>query len=225
MDANDILELSEHPIEALPIDMPPDEVDTFVAEAELMPRVVAAPAAELSPMIDLAKCNFLLPYRPVSLIVPVSKVVSEFFGRKLGKKLTFQFKVFNALSVTLYYPEYFRYFGVQWISAYLFKVNKSIFGKLLSLRVINGSLFNRQGAFPTHGFEQVASGDLQEEVLEGSTWDVDNSDVRIIRHRDKHFHVRSSIQDLMKCGYRAMNEECSAFGQIAFEPQTPTEEL
>ncbi|OHT02325.1 hypothetical protein TRFO_07143 [Tritrichomonas foetus] len=157
-------------------------------------------------LIDIAKCNFLLPFKPASSIFPLEQIITEFFRKKAGRKLTFQFKLFNALSLTLFYPDLYPYFGVQWISPNIFKVNKQIWSNVVSVKAVNGSLFNRQGAFPTHGFEQLKLEEIKENVIPGSLEGVDDDNVRIFRHKGKLFHIQSSINDLLNCSYQELLE-------------------
>jgi hypothetical protein len=104
-------------------------------------------------------------------------------------------KLYNALAITELDPAYFGLVGVAWVTDRVFKVDKVRFAKLLGIRTIDGSLWHKQGNFPSHGFVELspadARGTLEPEQIQGVDFDI----VRLVTHEANAF-VRGVPPDI-----------------------------
>jgi hypothetical protein len=114
-------------------------------------------------------------------------LVRDFFRRKCSAQTRFLHKLFNAIRISEVDCSYFSLVGVQWANDRVIKVDKHRFARLLGIKAIDGSLFHRQGNFPSHGFTEVAPTEagrlLGPEVLA----DVDFDSVRLLVHSQGAF--------------------------------------
>jgi hypothetical protein len=79
------------------------------------------------------------------------------------------------------------------------KVDKVRFARLLGIKTIDGSLFHKQGNFPSHGFLEMAPDEarclLPSALLEG----VDFDRVRLMTHEPGDFFKGCGLEILRKC--------------------------
>jgi hypothetical protein len=126
-------------------------------------------------------------------------LVQDFFQRKNNVNSRFYHKLYNALKITSFDSFYFNYIGVEWISPIALKVDKRIFAQLLGIRAVEGSLFHRQGNFPSHGFVELTLATAAEFVeptqLEGIDFDV----VRVLVHQDGVFVRGATWEAIENC--------------------------
>jgi hypothetical protein len=115
------------------------------------------------------------------------ELVNEFFSRKSSANSRFLHKLVNALKLTDSNPGLFELVGVAWVTDRIFKVDKVRFARLLGIKAIDGSLFHKQGNFPSHGFVEICpeggKAMLTAKELEGIDFDV----VRLLRHESERF--------------------------------------
>ena len=74
------------------------------------------------------------------------------------------------------------------------KYTKTYAEKLLMIKAVEGSLFNKQGNFPSHGFDEV-----EPEVARSMFPDFDFSLERLLIHRHDHFVRGCSEEDVVLC--------------------------
>jgi hypothetical protein len=114
-------------------------------------------------------------------------LVNDFFTRKSSASSRFLHKLYNALTIAELDAAYFGLVGVAWVTDRVFKVDKVRFARLLGIKTIDGSLWHKQGNFPSHGFVEVSPADarrnLTPEQLEGVDFDV----VRMVTHEANVF--------------------------------------
>jgi hypothetical protein len=131
--------------------------------------------------------------------VTFGALVTSFFRRRNVAGCRFAHKLFNALRIGTVYPNIRRYLGVEWITRTVLRVDKNVFSRLLSIKVVNSALFYQQGNFPSHGFVEMgaveAGRTLPPELLEG----VDFERVRLLIHHDGGFKSDSSHTDIENC--------------------------
>jgi hypothetical protein len=108
--------------------------------------------------------------------------VADFFQKKNNSNSRFSHKLYNALKIADDGPSYVGFFGVEWISETVLKVDKRAFARLFGIRIINGSLFHQHGNFPSHGFVQVSEKMARETFSEADLAGVDDDDVRLLTH-------------------------------------------
>jgi hypothetical protein len=109
--------------------------------------------------------------------------------------------LYNALALVESDPLFYHFVGVKWISDQVFKVDKLIFGRLLGITAIDGSLFHRQGNFPSHGFIEVASGDVDSMEKSCDLTDVDQDRVRLLFNTTKSFYRNCDENCLRGCKF------------------------
>jgi hypothetical protein len=114
-------------------------------------------------------------------------LVSSFFRAKTCSNSRFLHKLFNALRITDSDPYYAVFLGVRWVTDKVIKIDKTKFANLLGIRSVNGSLFNQQGNFPSHGFRELAPGQASQWVSPAGLEDVDFENVRLLIHRSGEF--------------------------------------
>lgn len=128
-------------------------------------------------------------------------LVTDFFQRKNNANSRFSHKLYNALRITKSDPFYFHYIGVEWISAYILKVDKRIFAQLLGIKSVDGSLFHQQGNFPSHGFVEIGHGEASRHLPEGDLEGVDYERVRLLVHKSRVFIRDATEEDLARCAW------------------------
>ena len=126
--------------------------------------------------------------------VPFSVIVKDFFQRKNSSTCRFIHKLYNAQRLTEADPSFIPIVGVTWVSDKILRINREVFAKLLMIKAVEGSLFNKQGNFPSHGFDEV-----EPEVARSMFPDFDFSLERLLIHRHEHFVRGCSEEDVVLC--------------------------
>jgi hypothetical protein len=143
-------------------------------------------------------------------------LVSDFFTRKSSANSRFLHKLVNALKISDENPAYFDLVGVAWIADTVFKVDKVRFARLLGIRAIDGSLFHKQGNFPSHGFVEICGAEgramFTAAELEGVDFDV----VRLLKHEAGLFYRGNTPDVDEKCRWNGVKKAGAAaqFGQL-----------
>ena len=88
--------------------------------------------------------------------IPFPTFVQRFFRKRNSLHCKFPYKLINALRISDTYPELSNLVGVQWVTNSVFLVKSKAFAKLLGIKSIDGSLFHKQGNFPSHGFYELS---------------------------------------------------------------------
>lgn len=130
-------------------------------------------------------------------------LVTKFFQRKNNANCRFPHKLYNALAIVEKYEKLFNILGVKWITDTVFKVDKYIFGRLLGISSIDGGLFHRQGNFPSHGFTEVTSNELQALREKFNLKDVDQDRIRLLHHPLGRFSRTSDEETINQCKWGA----------------------
>jgi hypothetical protein len=132
-------------------------------------------------------------------------LVSKFFQRKNNANCRFPHKLFNALAMVDNDPNMFHLLGVKWVTDRVFKVDKLIFGRLLGIGAIEGSLFHRQGNFPSHGFAEVSPAELSGIRAIADVRDVDHDRIRLLYHTSGGFVKASDEDSVTRCRWVSEN--------------------
>ena len=114
--------------------------------------------------------------------VPFRTIVQDFFQRKNHSSCRFIHKLYNAQRLVECDPKFVSIVGVSWVTDKILKINREVFARLLMVKAVEGSLFNKQGNFPSHGFCEV-----EPEVARSMFPDFDFSLERLLVHRDGIF--------------------------------------
>jgi hypothetical protein len=88
---------------------------------------------------------------------------------------------------------------VAWITDRILKVDKVRFARLLGIRTIEGSLFHKQGNFPSHGFVEIAPEEGRRTLPPELLQDVDFDMVRLMIHGPGDFHRACGPDIMEKC--------------------------
>jgi hypothetical protein len=126
-------------------------------------------------------------------------LVSNHFQKKSGSNTRFFHKLYNALKISEFDGFYAEYVGVEWVTDRVIKIDKKKFARLLKIHAIEGSLFHRQGNFPSHGFRELSPAEAKEMVGEKDLSSVDYDSVRLIVHKPGEFMRGSDPQVFEKC--------------------------
>jgi hypothetical protein len=128
-------------------------------------------------------------------------LVENFFRKKSSADTQFLYKLFNAVRITDFDPSYFRFVGVAWVTDRIMKVDKRRFATLLGIRTIDGSLFHKQGNFPSHGFVEVAPDEARRTIPAEALVDVDFDEIRLFTHEPNNFFRGCGPDILTKCRF------------------------
>lgn len=137
--------------------------------------------------------------------IPFGDLITNYFQRKNNANSRFVHKLYNALRLTTVKPELTAYLGVVWVSDRVFKVYESKFSRALGIRTINGSLFHKQGNFPSHGFVELTHQYARTMVPPIHLLDVDYQHVRLIAHARGIFTVFFNEKDFERCKWMTSN--------------------
>jgi len=144
--------------------------------------------------------GFLPKERAENRAITLEEVIKKHFLVRSTKRVRFEHKLWNALCITKKYPNLFSIFGVMWISKTVIKVNKTMFANVLGITRPTAALFNVQGSFPSHGFEEVEPSELRSQGID--IGDADGINVRLIRHTSGQFTSESGIDALSICRWK-----------------------
>jgi hypothetical protein len=133
-------------------------------------------------------------------------LVVKFFQRKNNANCRFPHKLFNALALVGHDPAMYNLIGVQWVTDKIFKVDKMIFGRLLGISSIDGSLFHQQGNFPSHGFGEVTRPEIEQLRMSYDLSDVDQDRVRLCYHKGGIFSKSSNENAVTRCKWITDNQ-------------------
>jgi hypothetical protein len=131
--------------------------------------------------------------------VKFGDLVTDFFQRKNNANTRFSHKLYNALKITTSDPFYFDFIGVEWISDIVLKVDKRIFAQLLGIKTVDGSLFHRQGNFPSHGFAELTSIEAVDLLGAAELVGVDFDVIRLLVHQERVFVRDASLEAIENC--------------------------
>jgi hypothetical protein len=125
-------------------------------------------------------------------------VILLFFHKRNSPGCRFSHKLYNALRLSLSFPDLKEFLGIEWLTRTILRVNKLAFARLLKIKAIDGSLFHQQGNFPSHGFVEIGVNETQAlspELLVG----VDFDTVRLLKHVDGTFTSECSQSEIENC--------------------------
>lgn len=133
-----------------------------------------------------------------------SELVNNFFHRKNNSNCRFSHKLFNALKIVEKNPNLFYLFGVKWITNNVFKVDKFIFGRLLGVTSIDGSLFHQQGNFRSHSFVELKKEEINQlRKVTDDLSDVDFIRVKVLKHQYGNFNKESDDVTVTNCKWKS----------------------
>jgi hypothetical protein len=127
------------------------------------------------------------------------QLVTGFFWRKSGINTRFIHKLFNALRISVVDDFYFKLVGVAWVTDRILKVDKIGFARLLGIRTIDGSLFYKQGNFPSHGFVEIPFDEARRSLPRNMCEDLDFDLVRLFVHESGEFYRGCSPAVIRQC--------------------------
>jgi hypothetical protein len=126
-------------------------------------------------------------------------LVMAFFRKKNHTTGRFVHKLYNALKITTEDSFYFEYIGVEWVSEDIFKINKRIFARLLSIKTVDGSLFHQQGNFPSHGFVELSHAEAKQRLSEADLVGIDYESARLLTHEPGVFTKHCTEDAINRC--------------------------
>jgi hypothetical protein len=140
-------------------------------------------------------------------------LVTNFFTRKSSASSRFLHKLVNALKIVDEDSAHYDLVGVAWVTDTILKVDKVRFARLLGIKTIDGSLFHKQGNFPSHGFVEICPADarkmLSPQELEGVDFDI----VRLITHEAGEFSRGNTPDVEDKCRWKGGKKEAFHAGR------------
>jgi hypothetical protein len=158
---------------------------------------VSFPQPQLENDFQLACADRTLLFKPYELgFIPIpwpqrkrslGDLVKAFFTKKRSQNSRFCHKLVNALKITDCDRNYFNLISVAWVADTVFKVDKVRFARLLGIKAIDGSLFHRQGNFPSHGFVEVDVAEAKQMISREELQGVDFDIVRLMKHESGTF--------------------------------------
>ncbi|OHS94156.1 hypothetical protein TRFO_39644 [Tritrichomonas foetus] len=151
-------------------------------------------------LIDPLKLGFMPKDKWLSGPITVERLKTEFFSARSSKALRFEYKLWNALTLTKHYPELFGEIGVCWVARQMIMVHRDVFGRLLNVTRPSVALFSSCGAFMTHGFRELTLREARELIKNKYLLpNIDESIVRLFIHKTNEFTEDSTCNDIVKC--------------------------
>ncbi|EAX95303.1 hypothetical protein TVAG_270940 [Trichomonas vaginalis G3] len=150
-------------------------------------------------IVNPVKLGFIPRSRWVDKDFTFGELVAEFFQKKNNASCRFSYKLYNALKLSTLDSKFDSLVGVKWINDYVLHVDKIKFAHLLGIKSIDGSLFHQQGNFPSHGFIEMNTKDVDKLKSEYDVSDVDYENIRLLTHVDKIFVRNCTERDLESC--------------------------
>ncbi|OHS93286.1 hypothetical protein TRFO_11901 [Tritrichomonas foetus] len=126
-------------------------------------------------------------------------LVATFFRKRNSMHCKFSNKLYNALKISSFFPDFIPIVGIEWVTDSVFRVHRAAFARLLGVRAIEGGLFHQQGNFPSHGFYELSFTESDELSKMYGYGPVDLSQYRFITHSTGLFRRSSTEIDLEKC--------------------------
>lgn len=123
-------------------------------------------------------------------------IVESYFKLKNNSNARFHHKLYNGLKITESNPFFVPYIGLSWVNDLVFKVDTAAFGRLLGIKHINPSLFNKGGNFPTHGFVEIMQSDLPSLAPDFDPNSIDFMNVKLLYHNERQFLRTSTESDI-----------------------------
>lgn len=146
-------------------------------------------------------------------------IVADFFQRKNNANCRFPHKLYNAIQIAKILPDLLKFTGVEWVGKYVLKVDKKRFARLLGIHSIDGSLFHRQGNFPTHGFIEVGGEEAKRLIGEDEFNSMDVECVRLLMHNQGVFNRDTTEQELNACKW--VNEWKKKYNETKTNDESP----
>ena len=131
-------------------------------------------------------------------------LVTTFFRRRNSTSSKFPYKLYNALRITEFLPDFFPHVGVRWVTDKIIWVNREAFARLLGVKTIEGGLFHQQGNFPSHGFEELSFEESECLASQLGLGRIDLSVMRLMRHSTGLFRRDSKEADLERCKWKGV---------------------
>jgi hypothetical protein len=131
--------------------------------------------------------------------VKFGDLITFFFQRKNHANSRFSHKLYNALRMTTSDPSCFDFIGVKWMTDTVLVVNKSIFAQLLGIKTVDGSLFHRQGNFPSHGFVELTWAEATALLTPAEVQKIDFDTVRLLAHEQGVFVRGATLEAIEDC--------------------------
>jgi hypothetical protein len=128
--------------------------------------------------------------------VSFGEIVVNFFQRKNSSDSRFSHKLYNALKIASEDSFYVDFLGVEWVTDSILKVDKRVFGRLLGIQRIDGSLFHQQGNFPSHGFVELSEREARRYLTDVDLEGVDYDNIRLLTHQSGIFRRGSTERDI-----------------------------
>lgn len=93
-----------------------------------------------------------------------AQMVNSYFKQNRTQNSTFMLKLYNLLLISINYPILEKALGVRWVNDNVIEVSRSGLVNIFNLRenTVDGSMFHRQGNFPTHKFIEVNESNFQQ---------------------------------------------------------------
>jgi hypothetical protein len=126
------------------------------------------------------------------------EMVAEHFKQKSNASFRFEHKLWNALQMTIEYPDLYVVVGVKWLNGHVIQVNRVVFGNLLGLRKPTSALFNNQGAFPSHGFVELSLDQVTEQC-QVRVLPNESNECRFFVRLDRKFRPDSTEAEVCAC--------------------------
>ena len=172
----------------------PPAISPALAQPQTTPAVKQAQPVNHNSKLSLVVQPYELKLVPVEewkpgQMVTLASIINTHFRARSTRRLRFEHKLWNALCLTKKYPDLIDIIGIRWESKDIIKVDRDVFGSLLGLTRPTAALFNPQGSFQSHGFQEV---NVKDTASEGQN-------VRYFRHTSGAFDRDSTRDDLGWC--------------------------
>ena len=179
-----------------------ESVPCFTLRAPLSERLFEDVCSDPACLISPRQFGFIPSSTWSSDSITFGTLVATFFRRRNSATSKFPYKLYNALRITEFIPDYFPHVGVKWVTDNIIWVNRESFARLLGVRTVEGGLFHQQGNFPSHGFEELSFEESERLAQQLGLGRIDLSVMRLIRHTTGLFKRDSKEADLERCKWK-----------------------
>lgn len=131
--------------------------------------------------------------------LPFGFLVTTFFRKRNSMHCKFPNKIFNALKMSVFLPEFIPHIGVEWVTDSTIRVNPGAFARLLGVKSIESGLFHQNGNFPSHGFYELSFRESDHLSRLYGYGPVDMTKYRFVTHRSGNFRKNSVEADIETC--------------------------
>lgn len=175
-----------------------NSLEVYMPEATAEDREFIALCKNKSFLINPHQIGFIPQNYFLNQYYAFGDVVVHYFHKKNNSNARFPHKLYNAICLGIAFPEYMKFIGVAWLSRSVIHVSKNRFARLLGIKTVDGSLFHRQGNFPSCGFVELSCAEIIAQFGEAKLNSMDCDVDKLVRHSQGIFVRDGDVQKILE---------------------------